>query len=305
MEKYDIIIIGAGPAGLTAGLYGGRQGNKVLLLEAKLAGGVGREVPAMENYPGFDIIAGVSLADKMKSQCEKNAQINELEKVNNIKKLENEEYNFEISTNNQSYLSKTIILATGSSHKHLNIKGEKEFVGRGVSYCATCDGMFFREKDVVMVGGGNSALQEAIYLSNIGCNVTIIHRRDKFRGEEFLQKRAKEKGIKTIMNSNVISINGETLVESVTIKDNKNNIKELKTNAIFISIGYDPHIELANKLNVNINENNYIITDKNQRTNVKYIYSAGDVTGGLNQWVVACSEGAIAATSAYEDIENQ
>lgn len=305
MEKYDIIIVGAGPGGLTAGIYAGRQGTKTLILDKNLAGGIGREVPEMENYPGFDLVSGLELAEKMKDQCVKNVELHENEGVNTIEKIEDNDYNFKVESDEHSYLTKTVIIATGSSHQQLNIPGEEEFKGRGVSYCATCDGMFFVGKNIAMVGGGNSALQEAVFLSNLGCNVTIIHRREEFRAEQYLQDKLKEKGIKTIMNATVEEIKGDMLVNSITIKDKESGeLKDLEVNGVFISIGYKPHTKLAKELGVDLDKNNQIITDKNQKTNIDYVYSAGDVCGGVKQWVVACGEGAIAATSAYKDIEN-
>ena len=304
MEKYDIIIVGAGPGGLTAGIYAGRQGTKTLILDKNLAGGIGREVPEMENYPGFDLVSGLELAEKMKDQCVKNVELHENEGVNTIEKIEDNDYNFKVESDEHSYLTKTVIIATGSSHQQLNIPGEEEFKGRGVSYCATCDGMFFAGKDIAMVGGGNSALQEAVFLSNLGCNVTVIHRREEFRAEQYLQDKLKEKGIKTIMNATVEEIKGNMLVSSITIKDKESEeLKDLEVNGVFISIGYKPHTKLAEELGVDLDKNNQIITDKNQKTNIDYVYSAGDVCGGVKQWVVACGEGAIAATSAYKDIE--
>lgn len=305
MEKYDIIIVGAGPGGLTAGIYAGRQGTKTLILDKNLAGGIGREVPEMENYPGFDLVSGLELAEKMKNQCVKNVELHENEGVNTIEKIEDNEYNFKVESDEHIYLTKTVIIATGSSHQQLNIPGEEEFKGRGVSYCATCDGMFFAGKDIAMVGGGNSALQEAVFLSNLGCNVTVIHRREEFRAEQYLQDKLKEKGIKTIMNATVEEIKGDMLVNSITIKDKASGeLKDLEVNGVFISVGYKPHTKLAEELGVDLDKNNQIITDKNQKTNMDYVYSAGDVCGGVKQWVVACGEGAIAATSAYKDIEN-
>ncbi|WP_409200909.1 NAD(P)/FAD-dependent oxidoreductase [Methanobrevibacter sp. DSM 116169] len=303
MEKYDIIIIGAGPAGLTAGLYAGRQGKKTLVIDKNISGGAGRQVPAMENYPGFELIAGVSLIEKMKDQCVKNSDLHEFETIKSIEKIEDDNYNFKIITNKEDYNTKALILATGSTFRHLNVEGEKEFLGKGVAYCATCDGMFFKGKKVAMVGGGNSALQEAIYLYNIGCDVTIIHRRDKFRGDAFLQQKIKDKGINVIYNSNVKKIEGKNVVESITIVDNENNETKLNLSAVFIAIGSVPQTELAESLDVELDEDNYIKTDKSQRTNLRNVYASGDITGGVKQWVVACSEGAIAALSAYDDLE--
>ncbi len=303
MDKYDIIIIGAGPGGLTAAIYAGRQGTKNLMIDRDLAGGIGREVPEMENYPGFDNISGLELIEKMKAQAIKNTELHEMEAVEEIIQTE-EEYRFTVKTNKDQYQSKTIILATGSSHRHLEAKGEEEFKGKGVSYCATCDGFFFAGRDIVMVGGGNSALQEALYLNNLGANVTLIHRRDEFRAQKHLQNMIKEVGIKTLLNKTVEEIKGEMLVESVILKDTKTGeLTEHPTNGVFISVGYIPHTELATQLGVNLDETGHIIIDKEQKTNVDYVYAIGDVCVGLKQWVVACGEGAVAATSAYHDLK--
>lgn len=302
MKTYDIIIVGAGPGGLTAGIYAGRQGTKTLILDKGLAGGIGREVPLMKNYPGFDTISGFELVEKMKLQCMKYIELHENEIVKNIEKNND---NFLVTTHKDEYCGKTIILATGSSHKHLEIPGEEEYLGNGVSYCATCDGLFFKDKDAIMIGGGNSALQEAIFLDNVGCNVTIIHRRDELRAQQYLQKEIKERNIDVIYDTTVEEIKGNALVNSVILKNVKTNeYSEFKTQGVFVGIGYKPHNELAKKLNVELSESGEIITDKHQRTNIENVYSAGDICGGLRQWIVACGEGAIAATSAYEDIHN-
>lgn len=305
MNQYDIIIIGAGPGGLTAGIYAGRQGTKNLIIDRDLAGGLGREVPEMENYPGFDNISGLELIEKMKAQATKNCDLKEMEEVTEITKTE-DEYRFTVKTNKDTYQSKTIILATGSSHRHLEAKGEEEFKGKGVSYCATCDGFFFAGRDIIMVGGGNSALQEALYLKNLGANVTVVHRRDEFRAQKHLQNQIRDAGIPTILNATVEEIKGEMLVESVVLKDTQTGeIKQHPTNGVFISVGYIPHTELAEQLGVDLDESGHIIIDKNQKTNVENVYAIGDVCVGLKQWVVACGEGAVAATSAFEDIQNQ
>lgn len=305
MEQYDIIIIGAGPGGLTAGIYAGRQGTKNLILDRDLAGGIGREVPEMENYPGFDSISGLELIEKMKAQATKNSELHEMEEVMEITKND-AEYPFSVKTSKDTYQSKTVILATGSSHRHLDAKGENEFLGKGVSYCATCDGFFFAGRDIIMVGGGNSALQEALYLKNLGANVTLVHRRDEFRAQKHLQNQIKEKEIPTILNATVEEIKGDMLVESVMLKNTKTGeITEHPTNGVFISVGYVPHTELAQQLGVDLDESGHIIIDKEQRTNVSNVYAIGDVCIGLKQWVVACGEGAVAATSAFEDIQNQ
>lgn len=303
MEKYDIIIIGAGPGGLTAGIYAGRQGTKNLIIDKDLAGGIGREVPQMENYPGFESVSGLELTEKMKAQAIKNCDLHEMEEVLEISKSD-DEYRFTVRTSKDTYQSRSIILATGSSHRHLNAKGEEEFTGKGVSYCATCDGFFFAGRDIIMVGGGNSALQEAIYLKNLGANVTLVHRRDEFRAQKHLQDMIEKEGINKILNATVEEIKGEMLVESVILKDTlTGEMKEVPTNGVFISVGYIPHTELAEQLGVDLDETGHIIIDKDQKTNTDYVYAIGDVCVGLKQWVVACGEGAVAATSAYHDLK--
>ncbi len=303
MEQYDIIIVGAGPGGLTAGIYAGRQGTKNLIIDRDLAGGIGREVPEMENYPGFESISGLELIEKMKAQAVKNCDLHEMEEVVDISKNDGE-YRFTVKTAKDTYQSKTVILATGSSHRHLEAKGEEEFKGKGVSYCATCDGFFFAGRDIIMVGGGNSALQEALYLKNLGANVTLVHRRDEFRAQKHLQDMIEKEGIPTILNATVEEIKGEMLVESVILKDTKTGeLKEVATNGVFISVGYIPHTELATQLGVELDETGHIVIDKEQKTNIDYVYAIGDVCVGLKQWVVACGEGAVAATSAYHDLK--
>ena len=303
MEQYDIIIIGAGPGGLTAGIYAGRQGTKNLIIDRDLAGGIGREVPEMENYPGFESISGLELIEKMKAQAIKNCDLKEMEEVTEITKNDGE-YRFTVTTVKDKYQAKAVILATGSSHRHLDAKGEEEFRGKGVSYCATCDGFFFAGRNIIMVGGGNSALQEAIYLKNLGANVTLVHRRDEFRAQKHLQNMIEEAGIETILNATVEEIKGEMLVESVILKDTKTGeLTEVPTNGVFISVGYIPHTELATQIGVNLDESGHIIIDKEQKTNIDYVYAIGDVCVGLKQWVVACGEGAVAATSAFHDLK--
>ena len=206
MENFDIIIIGAGPAGLAAGVYAGRQNSKALVIDKGLAGGLGSEVPMMENYPGFDLISGMALISKMKPQCEKFSEIRENQIIEDIEKGDDGIYiktKSSIGDDFNEYLTKSVILATGASHMHMNVPGENEFLGRGVAYCATCDGMFFVNRNVLMVGGGNSAAQEALYLKNIGCNVKIVHRRDSLRCEHRLEELLEEKGVEILWNSTI------------------------------------------------------------------------------------------------------
>ncbi|MBM4240822.1 MAG: thioredoxin-disulfide reductase [Euryarchaeota archaeon] len=300
MEEYDILIIGAGPAGLTAGIYAGRQGSETLILDKISAGGLGSEVPMMENYPGFEMIAGMQLVGKMKKQALKYVEINEMEEV---KKIEFKGNEMRISTQQDDYIAKSVIICTGTKHRKLKVPGENDFLGSGVCYCATCDGPFFKNKKVLMIGGGNAAAQEALFLKNIDCDVSIVHRRDELRAEQYLQDKLHEKNIPIIWNSVVKEIKGDTKVETVVLFNRKTGKKvEIPSDGIFISIGEEPTNKLAASIGVKLDPAGYLITDKFQRTNIPKVYAAGDITGGIKQWVVACAEGAIAAISAYNDL---
>lgn len=303
MDNYDVIIVGSGPAGLTAALYAGRQNLKTLILEKVMVGGMGSMVPRMENYPGFEQIAGKQLIELMKKQSLDYAEIKERVIVEKIEKPA-EDGAMVVHTNNDIYQARAVILATGSQHRHLGVPGEGEFLGKGVAYCATCDGPLFVDRKVLVVGGGNAAVQQAIYLNDIGVLVALIHRRDELRAENYLQELLKEKEIPVIWNSTIKEIRGDVVVQSVLLNDTSTGEqKELPINGVFIAVGEIPANELALDLGVDLDKKGYIITDKSQKTNVPGVYAAGDITDNVNQWVVACGEGAVAALSAYEHIQ--
>mgnify|MGYP000856259727 CR=1 FL=1 len=301
MEEYDLVIIGGGPAGLTAGIYAGRQGMNAVILERMTGAGSGYMVPLMENYPGFEVTSGKELLEKMRKQVEKHIPIKNMEEVKEIR--ENSPGDISLTTSQGEYRAKSVIISTGSHHRRLNVPGEYEFLGRGVSYCATCDGPLFKEKSVVVVGGGNAAVQEAIYLNDLDCDVTIIHRRDELRAEKYLQNKLKEHEIPVIWDSVVEGINGEVVVNSVSILNRKTQEKkDLPTDGVFIAVGEEPLNKVAQSAGVELDKEGYIVTDKHQRTNLPGIYAAGDITGGIKQWVVACSEGAVAALIAFVEV---
>jgi thioredoxin reductase (NADPH) len=297
---YDLIVVGAGPAGMTAGMYGVRSGLKTLVVEKGICGGLSNEAPEIENYPGFKRVGGMELAEKMKEQASEYVEIKELEAVKRIELMEKE---MRVFTEKGSYLTNAVVISTGTKHRRLGVKGEEGFLGRGVSYCATCDGFFFRDKPVIVVGGGDSAVKEALYLRNIGCEVTLIHRREELRAERYLQKNLEEAGVRILWNSVVKEIKGDKAVRSVVRYDKKKEIEdELPVEGVFVSIGEEPVNELAVQMGIKMDKNGYIIVDKSQRTNLERVYAAGDITGGVRQVVVACAEGAIAATAAYNDL---
>ena len=296
---YDLTVVGGGPAGLSAAIYAVRSGLNTLLLEKGLCGGLLNEIPQIENYPAFKSISGMELASKLKEHASEYAEIKELEEVLSIMRKGE---NFVVKTEKGEYETRAVALCTGSRKRKLGVEGEEKFLGKGVSYCATCDGFFFKNKRVLVVGGGNSAVTEALFLKNIGCNVTLVHRRDTLRAEKYLQKRLL-KEISVRWNTEVRRIEGRERVERIVIYDKKRKQEEeIECDAVFIAIGEEPNSELASKLGVALDHEKYIITDKHQRTNVQRVYAAGDVAGGLRQVVVACAEGAVAAISAYNDL---
>lgn len=300
VEEYDLIIVGGGPAGLTAGIYAGRQGMKTIILEMMTGAGSGYMVPLMENYPGFDLISGKDLLEKMRKQAEKRVPMENMEEVKEI--VKNDLDHISVKTSKGEYKTKSVIISTGSRHRRLKVPGEIDFIGRGVCYCATCDGPLYPDKDVVVIGGGNAAVQEAIYLKSLGCKVTIIHRRNQLRAEEYLQEKLEENNIPVIWDSVVEKINGDMVVDSVTLSNVKTGEKsDLPVDGIFIAVGEEPLSKVAQNAGVEVDDQGYIKTDKFQRTNIPGLYAAGDITGGIKQWVVACSEGAVAAISVHND----
>jgi thioredoxin reductase (NADPH) len=209
---------------------------------------------------------------------------------------------FTVKTNRRQFQTKTILLATGASHRHLNIPGETRLSGRGVSYCSTCDGPLFKGKKVVMVGGGNSAVTEALHLFHMGIDVTLIHRRDKLRAQEFLVQQMLNNNIPVLWNTEVKEIRGEQRVNAILLFNNRTNkTSEFKIDGVFIAIGYTPAVELAQKMGLKIKQDGYIKQDGKHRTSVPGVYSAGDVEGGYKQIVTASGQGAEAAMTIFED----
>ena len=301
--EFDVAIIGAGPAGLTAAIYSARYGLKTVVFEDPTRVSQLAIAPFIENYPGYEG-TGLDLISKMKDQAVKFGAEHRLERVEDIRK---DGELFIVKTDAGEYRVKAVIIATGGKHRELGIEGEKEFVGRGVSYCAVCDGFFFRGKKVAVVGGGNTALADAIYLKDLGCDVVVIHRRDKFRANEALQKQFFERGIPVVWNSVVEKIEGKTKVERIIVKNVKTGeIKTLEVDGVFIAVGIQPQTEIAFRLGVKLDSYGYIKVDKRQATNVEGVFAAGDCCDNpLKQVVTACGDGAIAAHSAYEFIVNR
>lgn len=303
MEKiYDVIIIGAGPAGMTSSIYASRANLDVLMVEKKYPGGQMLSTAEIENYTGYENITGPDLSEKMFEHSKKfgtDFVFGEIKKV----KIENNIKILEIS--GKTYKAKSIIIATGTQARLLGIEGEKEFTSKGVSYCAVCDGAFFKGKNVVVIGGGDSAIEESLYLVNLVNKVTVVHRRDELRAQKILQDRAfKKKNIEFCWDSIPVKINGEKKVTGIEVKNVKTNeIKKIEAEGIFIYIGMIPQTEVFKDLNI-LDEKGYVIADENMLTSVEGVFVAGDVRQKeIRQVVTATSDGAIAAQSAYKYIE--
>lgn len=300
-REWDVIIIGAGPAGLTAAIYAARYGLKTLVLEAESPGGQVAVSPIIENYPGFVSISGEELASRiLKQALNAGATIEVPENVREIKLNENKK--IVLTETGKEFKSKALIIATGAEYLKLGIPGEKELFGRGVSHCATCDGPLYKGKKVAVIGGGNTAVISAIYLSSIASELIMVHRRNKFRAEsKIVDTLLSKKNVKIYWNSIVDKIIGKDYVEGITIENVKTNeIIEESTNAVFVLIGMKPRSELAVKAGIKADNNGYIIVDKKMRTNVRGVYAVGDVVGGYDQITKAIGEATIAVMDAYE-----
>lgn len=294
---YDIIIIGAGPAGLTAALYARRANKKVLVLEKKNYGGQIINTPSIENYPALPNISGFDFATNLYNQVtDLDAEI-KYEEVTSIEDTT-------VITNKDKYQTKKIIIATGTTNRKLNI-GEEKFLGKGVSFCATCDGAFFKDKIVAVAGAGNTALEDALYLSNIASKVYIIHHNQNIRGEKKYQDEIKNKNnIEYFLDYDIIRLEGENILDKVIIKNKLGKEQQLDISALFIAIGQLPESGIFKDV-VELNNNNYIKTIDGVHTKNKNIYIAGDVRDKyLRQLTTAVADGSLAATIAINEMED-
>lgn len=300
-QEFDVLIIGAGPAGLAAGIYARRAGLSCVILEKGVPGGQVLTSPMIENYPGFPEVPGMTLMDQMAEHAKRYVDIREGEEVVRVRSGEK----FEASTHSSKYSSKALILATGSTHRKLGVKGEEGMVGRGVSYCATCDGFFYKNKVTVVVGGGNTALTDALFLHSIDCEVTVVHRRDEFRADKHLQDSLASRGIPVLFDTVVEEIVGDGEVTGVRLKNLKTgSVEDKPVNGVFIAVGEVPSNQLASELGLSMDPSGFVVVDKSFRTNVPFVYAAGDLSGGIRQIVAAVHGGAAAALSCFEDLAN-
>ena len=298
---YDTIIIGAGPAGMTAALYAARSNLKVALIEGGLPGGQMNNTSDIENYPGYANISGPELAEKMFEPLE-NLGVEHL--YGFVKNIENHGDVKKVITDDEEFETRTVIVATGSKHRLLGVPGEEELNSRGVSYCAVCDGAFFRDQDLLVVGGGDSAVEEAIFLTQFAKTVTIVHRRDELRAQKVLQDRAfANEKINFIWDSVVKEIKGENRVESVVIENVKTGqVTEQAFGGVFIYVGLDPVSDFVQELQIR-DQAGWIVTDDHMKTSVAGVFAVGDVRQkDLRQVTTAVGDGAIAGQEAYKYI---
>jgi thioredoxin reductase (NADPH) len=303
-KPLQCLIIGSGPAGLSAALYAARADLAPVVLSGMDLGGQVSKTDAIENYPGFDSILGPEMVSLFQQQAEKfGAEI----VFDSATEVDLSQRPFKVTTYGGEYLAESLILATGASVRELGVPGEKEFTGRGVSYCATCDGHFFKEKDLIVIGGGDSALKEGIFLTRFAKSVTIVHRRDELRAGPYLEKKAKENPkISFIWDTIVTDIIGDGTVTGVRLK-NKKTAEEMDhaTDGVFIFIGHDPNTELF-KDQLDMDENGYLVIDQHMHTSIPGVFAAGEVGDPhFQQVVISAGMGAAAAMEATEFLEDE
>ncbi len=302
IKELDLIIIGGGPAGLTAAIYAGRAKLNTLLLEDKVLGGQVRNSYTIENYPGFKSIQGSELSDILQSQAEESGTIiDEFDLIENIILSDDEKI---VETESYIYKPKAIIIATGASPRKLPVSQESKFSGNGVHYCAVCDGALYEGKKIAVVGGGNSALEEAIFLTRFAEKVYLIRRHDYFKGEKTkIESIFNHPKIEVMLNEDIIELQGDNKLEGIGLKNTKTNqITHIEMDAVFAYIGTEPKTDLIKKY-INLNEYGYVITDENMKTNIEGVYAAGDVREKeFRQITTAVADGTIALLSAEKYI---
>lgn len=301
-DEYELAIIGGGPAGLSAGIYAIRAGIDAVVIEKNLAGGLVSEDPLIENYLGFESIEGEKLSKSFRDHALK--YINIVSNVELIDAKKTDDGFLLTFSNGQTVKAKAVIMATGTTHKKLGIKGEEEYLGKGVSYCVTCDAYFFRNKKVAVIGGGNSGAIAALYLKSVNVTPTIVEFMPKYMCEKAYQDQIRKNNIEYIMNAQVLEIYGDgEKVKGIRYRDRSTGIEQkLELDGVFIYVGLIPQSQSVKSIGLNMDRRGYIITDKKCRTNIKNFYAAGDVTGDSGQIIISAGQGAVAALSAYEDL---
>lgn len=296
MEKIDVAIVGGGPAGMTAGMYTGRAMLKTVLFEKMIPGGQVNLTHCIENYPGFESISGAELADKMAKHAQTHGCEIRQEEVEEVRLDEKSEYKI-IKTNKAEYMAKVVIIASGGQNRKMNVPGEARLNGMGVSYCAICDGAFFRNQHIAVIGGGDAAVEEAIFLTKFGSKVSIVHRRDELRAKKNLQEEAfANEKIEIIWDTVLEEIKGDSKVESLQLKNVKTGeVSDLPAGAVFIFIGFTPNSHMVKGL-LKLDEENYILANEKMQTSIKGLYAVGDIKPNICKQVsVSVGEGTLAA----------
>ncbi|PKN43474.1 MAG: thioredoxin reductase [Deltaproteobacteria bacterium HGW-Deltaproteobacteria-18] len=299
VSRHDVVIIGSGPAGLTAGIYAKRAGLDAVVLEKGIVGGLVSITPEVENYPGFINIGGKMLMDMIHEQAKQYVDVITGQTVEEIKVARD----IEVLTQDRIFLADAVIYAAGATWKKLEVPGEERFMSKGVSFCASCDGFMFKGKKVAVVGGGNTALTDALHLKNLGVDVFIVHRRDSFRAEQHLVDSVLREEIPVRWNSVVEEIGGKEALTFISVKHVKTGETErVSVDGLFLAIGIVPNVQAVSHLGLAQEPGGYIRVDRQGRTSIPRIYAAGDITGGVQQIVTAVSEGATAAMAVFEDL---
>lgn len=298
MEEFDIVIVGAGTAGMTAGIYATRANKKTLILEGKNYGGQIINTPDIENFPALNHISGIEYATNLYNQVKELGVTYKREEVKNITE------DRLVTTNKNQYQAKAIIIATGTQNRKLGLEGEDSLVGRGISYCATCDGRFYKGKNVAVIGGGNTAIEDAIYLSDLAEKVYLIHRREGFRADQkAIEILKSKKNVGFILNNKLHKLIAENKLTGLEIINNEKEITKIDISGLFIAIGQIPNTEIFKGF-IDLNESGYIKSEDGVHTNIEKIYVAGDVREKeLRQLITAASDGAIAANTAISEIQ--
>lgn len=301
---YDVIIIGCGPSGMTCALYCLRAGKKVLILEKSMYGGQVALTNNIENYPSIKKIDGVTLAIQMYEQIKELGANIVFEEAVSCELLGEAKT---VKTHKNQYTAKTVFICTGASSKPLNVNGEKQFINKGISYCATCDGALYKNGEVAIVGGGNTSLEDCLYLSNISKKVYLIHRRDEFKGDKILVDKiielSKNGNVELVLSSEIVEVFGDSKLNKITVKNKKTNKQRiLNIDALFVAIGRKPDTEIFTDIEL---QDGYIKTNERMQTNIPGVFAGGDVRNTpLRQIITACSDGAIASISINEYIAN-
>jgi thioredoxin reductase (NADPH) len=302
-HDYDLAVVGAGCAGLAAGIYGGRAGMRVVILDKGKAGGQLLITPSIENYVGIRSIPGPDLAQQMLEHASQYSEVREFDPVESVRA---EGGTVHVRASSGDLTASALLIATGAEHQHLGVPGEERLAGKGVSYCATCDGFFFKNRRVITVGGGSTAAIESLYLKGIGVDVSIVHRRDKLRAESALRDEVASKGVPVIYNTVVEEVMGEKRVERVRVRRvDTGKVEEMPVEGVFVAIGLRPNNELVDQLGLEKTPEGLVRVDSRYRTSNDRVFAAGDLIGGVRQAITAAAAGAVASLNVLPLVGKQ